>query len=66
VCVCVCLCVCVCVCVCVCAHTTAVGFPIIQRAAQMIDIIAKNSDGWFEGVIGSRHGLFPGNYVDES
>jgi hypothetical protein len=24
---------------------------------EIIDIIAKNSDGWFEGVIGSRHGL---------
>eukprot|EP00038_Savillea_parva_P022815 m.38704 g.38704 ORF g.38704 m.38704 type:complete len:388 (+) comp5695_c0_seq1:62-1225(+) len=32
---------------------------------EIIDIIAKNSDGWFEGVIGSRHGLFPGNYVEE-
>eukprot|EP00035_Acanthoeca_spectabilis_P016978 m.354225 g.354225 ORF g.354225 m.354225 type:complete len:394 (+) comp16594_c0_seq11:51-1232(+) len=32
---------------------------------EVIDIIAKNSDGWFEGVIGTRHGLFPGNYVEE-
>ncbi len=31
----------------------------------MIDIVAKNSDGWFEGVIGLRRGLFPGNYVQE-
>ena len=32
---------------------------------EIIGIIAKNGDGWFEGVIGDRHGLFPGNYCEE-
>lgn len=34
----------------------------------VIFIIAKNSDGWFEGFLerdNSLHGLFPGNYVEE-
>lgn len=32
---------------------------------EVIDIVAKNDDGWYEGVIGERHGLFPGNYLEE-
>lgn len=35
------------------------------REDEVIDVIAKNEDGWFEGVIGDRHGLFPGNYCEE-
>ena len=27
---------------------------------ESIEIINRNDDGWFEGVIGSRRGLFPG------
>lgn len=33
---------------------------------EMIEILARNGDGWFEGMIGpDRRGLFPGNYVQE-
>ena len=32
---------------------------------EIIDIVRKNEDGWWEGVIGDRHGLFPGNYAEE-
>jgi len=28
-----------------------------------IYVIAKNEDGWWEGVLNGRNGLFPGNYV---
>lgn len=34
---------------------------------QIILIVAKNADGWFEGSLEDTgaHGLFPGNYVEE-
>lgn len=32
---------------------------------EVISIVAKNDDGWYEGVIEQQHGLFPGNYVSE-
>eukprot|EP01147_Barroeca_monosierra_P007044 gene7044-416_t len=31
----------------------------------VITIINKNEDGWFEGIINQRRGLFPGNYCEE-
>jgi len=31
---------------------------------EIIGIVQKNDDGWFEGIVGDRHGLFPGNYVE--
>lgn len=31
----------------------------------LITIIHRNDDGWFEGLLDGRRGLFPGNYVDE-
>ena len=30
----------------------------------IIYVVKKNDDGWFEGVIMTGAGLFPGNYVD--
>lgn len=30
----------------------------------IIYVIKKNEDGWFEGVMNSTTGLFPGNYVE--
>ncbi len=30
----------------------------------IIYVIKKNDDGWFEGVMSSTTGLFPGNYVE--
>lgn len=30
----------------------------------IIYVIRKNDDGWFEGVMSSNTGLFPGNYVE--
>ncbi|EGD82968.1 hypothetical protein PTSG_03604 [Salpingoeca rosetta] len=35
------------------------------KEGEYITILKKNDDGWFEGVIGDRHGLFPGNYCEE-
>lgn len=33
---------------------------------ETIEIVVRNPDGWFEGYIGAdRHGVFPGNYVEE-
>lgn len=32
---------------------------------EVIEIVARNNDGWFEGTIGDRRGLFPGNFVQE-
>ena len=32
---------------------------------EVIQVVAKNADGWWHGVIGERQGLFPGNYVEE-
>ena len=32
---------------------------------EVIDIIGKNADDWWIGVVGDRRGLFPGNYVEE-
>ncbi|KAI8513577.1 Abl interactor 2 [Branchiostoma belcheri] len=31
---------------------------------QIIYVIKKNEDGWYEGVMNGAHGLFPGNYVE--
>ena len=31
---------------------------------QIIYVIKKNDDGWFEGVMEGVRGLFPGNYVE--
>lgn len=28
-----------------------------------IYVVAKNEDGWWEGVLNGKAGLFPGNYV---
>ena len=30
----------------------------------IIYVIKKNDDGWYEGVMNSTTGLFPGNYVE--
>lgn len=30
----------------------------------IIYVVKKNEDGWFEGVMNSTTGLFPGNYVE--
>uniref|UniRef100_H2Y9N0 SH3 domain-containing protein n=1 Tax=Ciona savignyi TaxID=51511 RepID=H2Y9N0_CIOSA len=31
---------------------------------EVVYVIRKNDDGWYEGVLEGRTGLFPGNYVD--
>lgn len=32
----------------------------------LIDVIKENDDGWYEGyLLDGRHGLFPGNYVED-
>ncbi|EDQ89986.1 uncharacterized protein MONBRDRAFT_16749, partial [Monosiga brevicollis MX1] len=31
----------------------------------VITIVHRNDDGWFEGVLNGKRGLFPGNYVEE-
>ena len=31
----------------------------------LIDVTAKNEDGWWEGVLNGVTGLFPGNYVGD-
>ena len=30
-----------------------------------IYVIKTNDDGWYEGVMDKKRGLFPGNYVEE-
>ena len=35
------------------------------KEGEHIHILKKNDDGWYEGVIGDRRGLFPGNYCEE-
>lgn len=32
----------------------------------VITVIAKNADGWWEGEVGGARGVFPGNYVEET
>jgi len=31
---------------------------------QIVYVIKKNDDGWYEGVLGGVTGLFPGNYAE--
>jgi len=31
---------------------------------QVIYVVKKNDDGWFEGVVDGVTGLFPGNYAE--
>lgn len=31
---------------------------------EIIYVLKKNSDGWYEGVLNGMTGLFPGNYVE--
>ncbi|VDO98045.1 unnamed protein product [Schistosoma margrebowiei] len=31
---------------------------------QIIYVIKKNDDGWWEGIMNGKTGLFPGNYVE--
>jgi len=33
------------------------------KEGDVINVIKKNDDGWFEGVKDGIQGLFPGNYV---
>jgi len=30
----------------------------------LIYVLKKNDDGWYEGVLNGKTGLFPGNYVE--
>ena len=30
----------------------------------VIYVLKKNDDGWYEGILNGRTGLFPGNYVE--
>jgi hypothetical protein len=32
---------------------------------QQIEVLSKNSDGWWIGKIGTKQGTFPGSYVKE-
>jgi len=34
------------------------------REDQIVYVVKKNDDGWYEGVLGGVTGLFPGNYAD--
>ena len=39
------------------------------QEGEEVMVTVKNDDGWFEGYIkgdSARHGLFPGNYVEET
>ena len=31
----------------------------------VVYVVRKNEDDWWVGVVGDRHGLFPGTYVQE-
>ena len=31
---------------------------------EVVYVVKKNNDGWFEGVVSGVTGLFPGNYVE--
>ena len=32
---------------------------------QIVYVVKKNDDGWFEGVVNGITGLFPGNYAEK-
>ena len=34
------------------------------REDQIVYVVKKNDDGWFEGVLDGVTGLFPGNYAE--
>ena len=34
------------------------------REDQIVYVVKKNDDGWYEGVVGGVTGLFPGNYAE--
>jgi hypothetical protein len=36
------------------------------KEGEIIYVLKKNSDGWYEGVMDAMTGLFPGNYVEAS
>ena len=36
------------------------------QEGQVIYVLKKNDDGWWEGVMDGITGLFPGNYVESS
>ena len=36
------------------------------REGEIIYVLKKNHDGWYEGVMNGLTGLFPGNYVEAS
>jgi hypothetical protein len=36
------------------------------KEGEIIYVLKKNSDGWYEGVMDGMTGLFPGNYVEAS
>ena len=33
---------------------------------QIVYVVKKNDDGWFEGVLDGVTGLFPGNYAESA
>ena len=34
------------------------------KEGEIIYVLKKNNDGWYEGVMNGMTGLFPGNYVE--
>lgn len=36
------------------------------KEGEIIYVLKKNSDGWYEGVMNGMTGLFPGNYVESA
>ena len=39
---------------------------LFVQEGQIIYVLKKNDDGWWEGVMGGITGLFPGNYVEQA
>ena len=39
---------------------------IVLQEGQVIYVLKKNDDGWWEGVMEGITGLFPGNYVEQA
>lgn len=35
------------------------------REGELVYVVRRNDDGWYEGVLNGVTGLFPGNYVED-
>lgn len=45
-------------------YSAANSDELSLKEDQVVYVVKKNDDGWYEGVLNGVNGLFPGNYAE--